>query len=189
MCTGWNPPPGVHLRMVTISSGKDRWPRQGGCHFGHPCQVGGMAAWVQWPWQQGGQDILALTLSDRRRHLDSLGQVWKVNVCSFNNMTNHLCGDYKQFVCGLQTFCMQVTTLYVGYKPFVCGLQNLCMRVTNLLYAGYKPFVCGLQNLCMWVTNILYAGYKRFVCGLQIWTVRSTNKRVMAWTLGDIWTV
>ena len=41
---------------------------------------------AQWPWQQGGQDILALTLSDRRRHLGSLGQVWKVNVCSFNDV-------------------------------------------------------------------------------------------------------
>jgi hypothetical protein len=38
------------------------------------------------PGQQGGQDIPALTLGNRRKHLGSLGQVWEVNAYSFNNV-------------------------------------------------------------------------------------------------------
>lgn len=66
--------------MVTIRSvNKDRWPRQGGCHFGHPCQVGGAAGSVLYSLA-GGESWGTQLWSEgnRRGHLGSIGQVSRV---------------------------------------------------------------------------------------------------------------
>ena len=68
------------------------------------------------------------------------------------------------FVCGLQTFCMQVTNiLYVGYKHFVCGYKRFVCGYKHFV-CGYKHFVCGYKRFV--------CGYKRFVCGLQTFCMR-----------------